>query len=302
MSGDQTDTITVNVSSEVATLKKVVMYLANPMSVFSFMGHGGIDMAYLYQLWYNKWGVYDYRKVHQQQNAFIEVMKAAGVEVLFAEAVLDCATQHYTRDIGFAIDDTFFCANPRRPYRQRELNGLRSLLPRFSKIARLESGTIEGGDVIVDERYVIIGLGEETSQEGIECLQRKFEALRIEREIITIEFTHRGIIHLDTKFNIPAKGIGLIHPKSFKRESLKWLESHFELIEATNKEAANMEINTFSLSPRRVVMRERSERLAALLEARGIQPTLLDYSEVTKLPGSFRCTTLPIERTKSGPA
>lgn len=153
----------------------------------------------------------------------------------------------------------------------------------------------------MDERYVIIGLGEETSQEGIECLQRKFEALRIEREIITIEFTYRGIIHLDTKFNIPAKGIGLIHPKSFKRESLKWLESHFELIEATNKEAANMEINTFALSPRRVVMRERSERLAALLEARGIRPTLLDYSEVTKLPGSFR-STLPIERTKSGPA
>lgn len=300
MNQDQTDTITVNVPSETATLKKVVMYLANPMSAFSFLRYGGIDMAAVYQLWYNKWAMYDYRKVHQQQRAFIEVMEATGVQVLFAEAVPGCVTQHYTRDIGFAIDDTFFCANPRRPYRQRELDGLRILLPRFSKVVRLESGTIEGGDVIVDERYVIVGLGEETSKEGIDCLRRKFEELRIDREIITIEFAHRGIIHLDTKFNIPAKGIGLIHPKSFKRESLKWIESHFDLLEATDKETANMEINTFSLSPRKVVMRERSDRLASLLESKGIQPIMIDYSEVTKLPGSFRCTTLPIERAKSG--
>lgn len=299
MNQDKTDTITVNVPSETATLKKVVMYLANPMSVFSFLRHGGIDIAAVYQLWYNKWAIHDYYKVRQQQRAFIEVMETNGVEVLFAEAVPGCATQHYTRDIGFTSDDTFFCANPRRHYRQRELEGLRNLLPRFSKVVRLESGTIEGGDVIVDEQYVIIGLGEETNKEGIDCLRRKFKELRTDREIITIEFTHRGITHLDTKFNIPAKGIGLIHPKSFKRESLKWLESHFDLIEATDEETANIEINTFALSPQKVVMRERSDRLASLLESKGIEPIMVDYSEVTKLLGSFRCTTLPIEREKS---
>ena len=296
----RSDTLTVNVSSETAALKTVVMYLANPMSVFSFLRHGGFDMAVVYQLWYNKWTIiHDYQKVRQQQRAFIKVMETSGVNVLFAETVSDCLTQHYTRDIGFAIDDTFFCANPRRHYRQRELEGLRSLLPHFSKVVHLESGTIEGGDIIVDEQYVIVGLGEETNKEGIECLRRKFKELGIEREIITIDFSHRGIIHLDTKFNIPAKGIGLIHPKSFKRESLKWFENHFDLIEATDEEAANIEINTFTLSPQKVVMRETSDRLASLLESKGIEPIMLDYSEITKLPGSFRCTTLPIERETS---
>jgi N-dimethylarginine dimethylaminohydrolase len=288
-------TIRVSIPSETATLKKVVMCFANPVTIAS-LRFGGIDTAFLYQIRHNKFAFYNYKRVRQQQEAFMEVMRANGVEVLLARQVPDCATQHYTRDVGFAIDDAYFCANPRRYYRQRELEGLRELLPRFSKVVRLESGTIEGGDVIVDDRHVIVGLGEETNKEGIACLRRALEELQIEREIVVIEFAHRGVIHLDTKFNILAKGLGLIHPKSFKPESLKWLENHFELIEATDEETANIEINTFALSPQKVVIRERSHRLASLLEPRGIEPILIDYSEVTKLPGSFRCTTLPIER------
>jgi N-dimethylarginine dimethylaminohydrolase len=255
-----------------------------------------VDRAAIYQLWYNRVAFYNYRKVRQQQKAFMEAIKKNGVEVLLADEVHGCATQHYIRDIGFAIDDTFFLANPRRYYRRRELKGLRNLLPRFSRVARLESGTIEGGDVIVDEDYIIIGLGEETNIEGIESLRKKMKELKIDRKITTIEFTHRGIIHLDTRFNIPAQGIGLIHTKSFKKESLMWLEEHFDLVEATDAEADNIEINTFTLSPRKVVIQKGSRRLASLLEAKGIETIPVDYSEVTKLPGSFRCTTLPIER------
>lgn len=296
-----TNPIPIYIPSESATLKRVVMCLANPMTIFSFLRQGGFDTPVIHQLWHNQWALFhDYQRVRQQQRAFIEVMQANGVQVLFADAVPDSLTQHYTRDIGFAIDDTFFCANPRRRTRQREMEGLRNLLPRFRKVARLENGSIEGGDVIVDEQYVIVGLGEETNTEGIDCLKRKLKELRIDREIMTLTFSHRGIIHLDTRFNIPSGRTGLIHPKSFTRESLQWLERHFDLIEATDDEAANVEINTFSLSPRKVVMRERSHRLASLLESKGIEPILIDFSEVTKLPGSFRCTTLPIERERHG--
>ncbi len=298
MNKDQANIIEVNIPSETATLKRVVVCLANPISIYPILRYGLIDQAALYQLWHNRFSFYNYRKVRLQQKAFMEVMEANGIEILLAYEVPGCNTQHYIRDIGFAIDDTFFFANPRRYYRKREIEGLRNLLPRFSKVIRLESGSIEGGDVIVDDYHIIVGLGEETDIEGIETLRKKLKELKIDREIITIEFTHRGIIHLDTRFNIPAKGIGLIHPKSFKKESLRWLENHFDLIEATDEEAVNIEINTFTLSPKKVVMQERSKHLASLLEAKGIETILIDYSEVTKLPGSFRCTTLPIERAR----
>ncbi|MBS3966511.1 MAG: hypothetical protein KGZ60_04570 [Truepera sp.] len=297
MSHELSGVIAVNIPSETATLKTVVACLANPISVFSFLKQGGFDLAAVYQGWHNRWAlVHDYQRVRRQQKAFMEVMAAHGVRVLLAEPVAGCLTQHYTRDTGFAIDDTFFCANLRRRSRQRELDGLRGLLPRFSRVVRLERGTIEGGDVMVTERYIIVGLGEETDKAGVDCLRRKLAELGSEREVVAIEFAHRGIIHLDTRFNIVGEGVALIHPKSFKRESLNWLKRHFDLIEATAAEAATAEINTFSLSPRKVIMQERSQRLAALLSAKGLEPILIDFSEVTKLPGSFRCTTLPIER------
>ncbi|MBS3933851.1 MAG: hypothetical protein KGZ35_05795 [Truepera sp.] len=293
--------IAVNIPSETATLKTVVVCLANPMSVFSFLRHGGFDLAAIYQGWHNRWAlVHDYHKVRQQQQAFFELLAAHGVRVLLAEPVADCLTQHYTRDTGFVIDDTFFCANLRRRSRQRELEGLRNLLPRFSRVVWLERGSIEGGDVMVDERYVIVGLGEETDKAGVDSLRRRLAELGSEREVVALEFAHRGIIHLDTRFNIVGEGVALIHPKSFKRASLQWLERHFDLIEATAAEAANVEINTLSLSPRKVIMSEQSQRLAAQLMAKGLEPILVDYSEVTKLPGSFRCTTLPIEREAFG--
>lgn len=292
----ETDIIAVNQPSETATLKRVVMCFANPMSAWSLLRYGAIDVAGAYQFWHNKYAFYDHEKVRQQQRAFMEVMQANGVEVLLADQVPGCGAQHFTRDIGFAIADTFFCANPRRPYRRRELEGLRHLLPRFSKVARLEGGSIEGGDVLVDERYVIVGLGEETNKEGVACLHRKLMDLGIERDIVAIEFAHRGVVHLDTRFNIVAQGIGLIHPKSFTPASLKWLENHFDLIEVTDEEMRNSEINSLALSPKKVVMRERSERLASLIESKGGEAILVDYSEVAKVPGSFRCTTLPVSR------
>jgi len=298
MDQDHPQTITVNVPSESATLKTVVMcYATYPATLKALMRYGGLDTAFLYQSWYNRFGVFsDLEKTRQQQQAFMDVMQANGVEILIAPNVPDCFAQQYTRDIGFAIDDAFFCANPRRYFRQRELEGLRDLLPRFSKVVHLEKGTIEGGDVMVDERFVIVGMGEETSREGVESLKKKLKDMGSNREVVTIEFSHRGTIHLDTKFNVPVKGIGLIHPPSFKPESLRWIENHFDLIEVTEKERLRLEINTFSIAPQKVIMLASGERLAALLASKGVEPILVDYSEVTKQGGSFRCTTLPIVR------
>ncbi len=290
--------IKVNIPSETAELKTVVMCLANPVNIASIFKNSGIDLPLIYQLWHNKFNpFFDYKKVRSQQQVFIDILSSYGVQVLLAEQIFGCGTQHYTRDIGFAIDDVFFVANPRRYYRKRELDGIKNLLSRFSRVSSIDDGVIEGGDVIVDEEYVIIGLGEETSKRGIRCLKNKMREKNIDREIITLEFSHRGVIHLDTKFNIPAKGIGFIHPKSFDSKSLKWLENKFDLIEATDMEMKNIEINTFSISPEKVIMQWRSTRLAELLEKRGVEVIFVDYSEVLKLPGSFRCTTLPIERS-----
>jgi N-dimethylarginine dimethylaminohydrolase len=47
----------------------------------------------------------------------------------------------------------------------------------------------------------------------------------------------------------------------------------------------------------KVVAALGSDRLTAKLEAAGVEVLTIDYSEVTRIPGSLCCTTLPLLRT-----
>ena len=80
------------------------------------------------------------------------------IEVLSLDNVKDC-NQIYARDIGFVIDDFFFVSNI-LPLRENEIIGLNTILKKIdkTKIVRLPSDShIEGGDVILDNEYVLIG-------------------------------------------------------------------------------------------------------------------------------------------------
>lgn len=288
--------IIVQVRSELAPLKVVVMVLANPWELTpSFIG-AALTSGGAYQILHNRFSSYNHARVRQQQQALADLFTAHGATVLFAQNLPGSVSQHYTRDIGFVIDDVFFVSRMGKAYRQPEIAGLAQLLPRLSRVAQLDQGQIEGGDVLLHDRHVLVGLGEETSPAGVEALRRALDALGNDRQVIQLEFAQRGVIHMDTKFNIVGPNLALIHPKSFTRASLRWFERHFELIEATDQETLNVEINTFVVAPGKVVMQQRSTRLASLLASKGIEPLLVDYSEVTRLPGSFRCTTLPLVR------
>jgi N-dimethylarginine dimethylaminohydrolase len=163
-------------------------------------------------------------------------------------------------------------------------------------VVRLERGRIEGGDVMLYGDKVLVGLSEATDAAGVAELRRQLALLKSPREIVPIPFAHRGVIHLDTKFNIVADHCALFTRGSFLPDTLRWMEQHFDLIEATDAETRGLEINTVALGGGHVIVSAQSERLATRLVQRGLTPIPVDYSEVTRWPGSFRCTTLPIER------
>lgn len=293
-----TERIHVNVRSETDTLKTVVMCWANPHRTnLRMMASSLFDSSVREQLRHNTWKNYDYVRVREQQQRVVDVLREHGVTVLLLDNVSNVNSQHYTRDIAFCIDDALFVARMGTRYRKPEQRALSTLLPRLSKIVRLERGRIEGGDVMLYNDKVLVGLGEATDAEGVNELRHKLAEVNSSREIVPIPFTHRGVIHLDTKFNIVGENVALFTRKSFPPDTVRWFEKHFDLIEATEEETSGIEINTFAIGGGKVIMREKSERLATLVQEKGLTPILVDYSEVTHWPGSFRCTTLPIERT-----
>ena len=288
----------MNVRSETGTLKTVVMCWANPfpLSLNLITVTSILDASVREQLRHNRWKRYRHEKVREQQQRLSDVFHDHGVSVLFLDNLPGIGTQHYTRDIGFSIDDAFFVARMATRYRASEQRALYSLLPRLSKVVQLEHGRIEGGDVLLHDDKVLVGLGEATDKEGVDALRRKLGELGSPREVITIPFAHRGVIHLDTKFNIVGKNVALFARKRFQPDTIRWFETHFDLIEATDEETSGIEINTFALGDDRLIVQEKSERLTRRIQQKGLTPIPVDYSEVTCLPGAFRCTTLPLER------
>lgn len=293
----KTNPIQINIRSEIDTLKVVVMCWANPYRI----GLGNIATSFFNtsvkaQLRHNTWKVYDYILVREQQQGLAQILHDHGVTVLLLHNVPGVNSQHYTRDIALCIDDVFFVARMGTSYRKPEQRTLVSLLPRLSRVVQLEHGRIEGGDVMLFGDKVLVGLGEATDTQGVDALRRELEELGNPREVVAIPFAHRGVIHLDTKFNIIGSNVALIARKSFRPDTVRWFEKHFDLIEATDEETNRLEINTLAIGGGRVIVRETSERLAKQVQDKGLTPIPVDYSEVARWPGSFRCTTLPLER------
>lgn len=295
--------VKVSVPSEYGTLRAVVMCLANRYPE----GRGlldelrEVDGPTLHQLRRWRHERYDCKLVHNQQRAFIDVLEGRGVQVLLAEQQAGIVSQHYTRDIAFAIDEVLFVARPRRDFRQRELGGIRTLLARLSRVAQLDTGTIEGGDVMLHGDRVLVGLGEETSRDGAEALARALEREGVDRPVVTLEFAERGTIHLDDELNIVAPDLALVYRPAFTPASRRWIDDHLEPIEVSEDERRALRVNAFALAPNLVVVERGAERIAAEIERRGIETIRLDYAEVNRLPGSFRCTTLPIRRDADVP-
>lgn len=289
--------IQVNQRSEYAPLRSVVMCLANPFDRDPTALFADADEAMQHQASKNRVRPYDVDLVHGEQHRFIAVMEARGIEVLLARPIGECVSQHYPRDIGFVIDDVFVVARPRRDYRQREIEGLAAILPALSRIVELDDGAIEGGDVFVHGDEVIVGFGEETNLAGVDALRRALEAHGVDRRILTLDLAERGAIHTDCKFNIIGEHLAIANPAALTGESLRQIEQRFDVIAATDEETLDVAINTLVIGDRVVVMSTAACRLAEAVAARGIEPILLDYTEVNALPGSFRCTTLPLIRS-----
>lgn len=294
--------IEISNPSDIAPLREVVV---GPYKRFTWwdLVRGSLrhpDLASLRYLRNNTVEVPRHDRAQAQHAAFVQLLADSGVRVRALDRLHDVDVQLYPRDLAFAVDDTLFLARSRDPIRRKEQRALEPLLPRVSSLERLAGGHIEGGDVIVTDEDVLVGLSEATDLAGISALRQAFARAGVDREIVPIEFSGRGVVHLDTKFTMVGPKLGYTHSASLTPYSRSLLAERFELIEASDDEASSLMVNTLALAPDRVVIDSQAHRLAEALRAHDVEPLALDFSEVTRFPGGFRCATLPLRR--GGPA
>lgn len=234
-------------------------------------------------------------KAIAQHKQLIQTLKDHQVRPIMLPANDRFPEQVFTRDIGFTIGHTLFVSSMVAPVRQGEEQLLKEWAQgKGWKTVTLTNGTIEGGDVLVDQTRVFVGTSKRTNPAAIHELKKGLP----DHDIIPIHLPPH-ILHLDCVMNILSHDEILIYPEAFKKEDLHLLQMHYHLIEISEQEQFTLGPNVLSLGQKKVISLPINQQTNAALTAHGYTVIEVDFSEIIKSGGSFRCCTLPIRRSST---
>lgn len=230
----------------------------------------------------------------KQHENFVSVLQENGVKVSELPTDPHLPEQVFTRDIGFTIDDNLFVGSMNERVRQAESNILKTWLT--DRDISYQEGlprSIEGGDVVIDGSTIWVGVSGRTSQRATRELQRRLPHYQIEPLPLD-----NDILHLDCVFNIISDDTALIYPESFTKDGLRKISARFDtLIEVTKDEQFEMGPNVLSIGNKKIVSLPQNDRLNTILTSNEFRVIPVDFSEIIKSGGSFRCCTLPLVRS-----
>ncbi|MEZ4972650.1 MAG: arginine deiminase family protein [Cyclobacteriaceae bacterium] len=209
-------------------------------------------------------------------------------------------TQIFARDIAFVVGDTLVKANMKLENRQKETGAIDHLATLMEKvIAPPADAFIEGGDVLLWNDYVFVGLGARTNVAGCEFLAKAFPSKKVVGlHTVVSEDPFTNIVHLDCAFQPVGDKYAIIFDEGFKSrpDAIYDLFGEQNLIKVSSEEMYNMFTNVFSVSQDLVVIERNFTRLITELEKRGVKTVPINYGNVAKLGGMLRCSTLPLYR------
>jgi len=229
----------------------------------------------------------------QQHGRVMEILREEGVQVELLPPVRGLPYQHATRDLGVVVGDAIV-SSQRVDIRQLEVDVARPLFEKQGlKLLVPGRGFVEGGDVVVEDGRIWVGIGSRTDEWGADFLDKTFGQ---EYDVIPLRF-HPRYTHLDTIFGVLGQGRALIFEPAFDAVSLNRIhEVYSSVISLTAQEQRNAGANVLCLDPKRVISISENESVNNQLGELGYEVIAVPFSEVIKSGGSVRCDTLPVER------
>lgn len=251
--------------------------------------------------------------LRREMENFRKVLVKHNIEVIRPENQPG-VNQVFARDIGFVIDETFIIPNIIED-RHKEASAVIDIVKSFPKSSVLKAPSntrIEGGDVMPWNDKIFVGYSEEadfkkykvsrTNRAGVDFLQEQFP----ERQVHAFELNksddnaYENALHLDCCFQPIGLDQAIIYKGGFKHEAdYQFLIEYFgedKVIEIDQQEMYQMYSNVFSISPEVIVSGSSFTRLNQILRDRGFIVEEVEYDEVAKMEGLFRCSTMPLIR------
>ncbi len=167
-----------------------------------------------------------YTIILKEHSNYIKALKYAGLKINSLEPLEEYPDSIFVEDPALTYQSNIIILNPHDISRNGEKDIIKNEIKHlFDNIFYVESGFIEGGDILNINNHFIIGLSERTNKLGAENLLLILKKLGATVEICK---TPNDILHFKSECSVIDDEVILV---SYKMAKLDYLKSHYNLIE-----------------------------------------------------------------------
>lgn len=227
----------------------------------------------------------------RQHTALVETLRGLGVKTTVLPPLPGHPDAPFVEDAVVVLPEVVVRTRSGAASRQGEFDSLRPHLPRGRLMVELDApATLDGGDVLVDARRVLVGRSSRTNAAGVEHLRRALSDFDYE----VLEIPVDGVLHLKTALTRVSEGLYVHAGRGVDRRSIRSaLGSAVRLIDVDGEASgANvLAIPALDGAPR-VALASSAPRTALRLQREGVQVHPLDLSEFEKAEAGVTCLAL----------
>jgi dimethylargininase len=224
----------------------------------------------------------DLDRAREQHARYEQALRDLGCRVQSLPEEPELPDAVFVEDMAIVLDELAVLTRPGVASRRPELESVETALARYRPIERIASpGTLEGGDVLVLEHSIYVGLSGRTNQDGIRQLQAAVAPHGYRVEAVPV----RGCLHLKSAVAELAPGLLLVNPD--------WIDAsafggrRFVAVAPGEPHAANvLRVGSGVIFPAAFP----ETRLA--IEQQGLAVRSVEVSEIQKAEGAVTCCSL----------
>jgi len=113
----------------------------------------------------------DYAVMMAQHEAYVEALKQLGLRVQVLEPLGEYPDAYFVEDAAIVTPEVAVITRPGAKARRGEAAAMEPVLAKHLPIARIEApGKLDGGDVLIVGKHVLIGVSERSNPEGAQQL------------------------------------------------------------------------------------------------------------------------------------
>jgi dimethylargininase len=149
----------------------------------------------------------DFPRAAAQHEAYERALESLGCEIVHIDPAPEHPDGVFVEDAAVILDRYAIITRPGADSRRGETVSVARALESYMELRPIESGTLDGGDVLVVDRIIYVGRSARTNSEGIDQLQN----LAPDYHVLPVDF--RDCLHLKSAVTSLGPGVLLANPQ-----------------------------------------------------------------------------------------